>query len=405
MISFKRNNSVESEHPTDFSYLKPDTFYFDSACQTLRPWQVVSAQKEYFTDFNACGGRVKYQWGQRVDEYTRRARKKLLDLVKKNEKDYATAFTLNTTYAINLLLMQLPSGKYTRVVTSEIEHNSVFLPSIAFAQKYQATRIVLPRDDDGNLLYERDDLVKAVVVLSATSNIDGRELKNIEQLVKDTHEQGGIVILDAAQSFAHSRALLQKGDWDAVCGSVHKMYGPSLGFMIVKKELLKTLEYFFIGGGTVTDVFKESYTLIRDEEELFAPLEMGLQNWSGIVGTDAAIDWLKTYNPEGKTAQIYEKELIEHTWQKLHEIERLTIINATPTAVISVYSDKIDAHRLAIFLGEQHIMCRSGYFCCHYYLQHLKQYPPLLRISLGLNNTKEQIDHLVAILKKILEHV
>ncbi|MDD4308364.1 MAG: aminotransferase class V-fold PLP-dependent enzyme, partial [Thermoplasmata archaeon] len=118
--------STDSQNVSDFSYLKEDNIYFDSACQTLRPKPVIDAMTDYFYRYNACGGRVKYDWGKKVDQKILDTRNQVLSLLGKSSSEYVVAFTLNTTYGINLVLEQLPP-KFTKVVTSEIEHNSVFL--------------------------------------------------------------------------------------------------------------------------------------------------------------------------------------------------------------------------------------------------------------------------------------
>jgi selenocysteine lyase/cysteine desulfurase len=125
------------------------------------------------------------------------------------------------------------------VVTSEIEHNSVFLPTMELSKRLSIKRFVLPRDENGNLQYASDNLEKAVVVVNVVSNIDGRTLSNLSNLVNDTHKRGGIVILDAAQAMAHQRKLLLKTTADAICFSAHKMYAPSLG---VKASISKSWE-------------------------------------------------------------------------------------------------------------------------------------------------------------------
>lgn len=70
--------------------------------------------------------------------------------------------------------------------------------------------------------------------------------------------------------------------------------------------------------------------------------------------------------------------------------------------VVSGYSKKYDAHRLAKFLSEAGVMVRSGYFCCHYFLQHKVQSPPLLRFSAGLHTTEADIDKAVNSLRRFL---
>lgn len=387
----------------DFNYLDTKKFfYFDSACQTLRPQQVIEAEVEYYQEYNACGHRVKYKWGELVDRKVDKTRELLLNLVGKSRKEYTVAFTLNTTYGINTILHQINPNKYSKIVTSEIEHNSVFLPSITYAKRNEIERLVLTRSNDGGLDYAPKDINNAIVVLNSTSNIDGRNLENITQLSKDVSEGGGLLLLDASQSFGHNIDILKNIKFDAAFGSSHKMYGPSLGFIIIKKDLLKDLDYFFIGGSTVQDVEKNDYSLITEDADIYSRIEPGLQNFAGIIGLGEAIKWRTEFRKNEKNHSEYEKELQLYLNTRLKETD-VHLLNESPSSVVSIYSDKMDSHKLGMYLSERNIMCRTGYHCCHYYLKNLKKYPPLFRISLGLNNTKEQIDYLIDSLNILLK--
>src|SRR3989344_6696225 len=98
----------KTEAIADFQYLDEKSIYFDSACQTLRPEQVIDSMVEYFHTYNTCGGRVKYDWGIKVDEIVKETRQRILTILDKSSSEYVVAFTLNTTYGINLVLGQLP---------------------------------------------------------------------------------------------------------------------------------------------------------------------------------------------------------------------------------------------------------------------------------------------------------
>ncbi|HRH93014.1 MAG TPA: aminotransferase class V-fold PLP-dependent enzyme [Candidatus Peribacteria bacterium] len=387
----------------DFGYLPAGKIYADTACQTLRPQCVIDAEAAYYTRNNACGGRVKYGWGRTVDAEVQAARDGILGMLGVSSKEYAVAFTLNTTYGINLVLHQLPAKRFARIVTSTIEHNSVFLPSQAWAQRRSAERLVLERGDDGSLTYEAAQLKDAVVLLNTTSNIDGRGLPNVKQLASDVHAGGGILLLDAAQTFAHGLQSLRGVRFDALFGSGHKMYGPSLGFVVIRRELLRSLDLFLTGGGTVSDVSRDSAaSLIADPEREHEVLELGLQNWAGITGLRTAIDWLNGWKRAGQTRDAYEAALAERLFEGLRGIPKAHLVNTTASPIVSLWADGMDSHRLALFLDEAGVMCRSGHFCCHYELAHRRKIPPLVRLSLGLHNTPEQVDSLIGILSRIL---
>lgn len=388
----------------DFKYLDEKSIYLDSACQTLRPQPVIDAMTEYFHTYNSCGGRVKYDWGMKVDEKIKETRQRVLSFLGKSGSEYVVAFTLNTTYGINLVLGQLPP-KFKKIVTSDIEHNSVFLSTIEVAKKLNIPRLVLPRLQDGSLKYTPDDLSGAVVVLNSASNIDSRELLNLKNIIQDTHKVGGIILIDAAQGMSHERELLRSNDFDALFFSGHKIYGPSIGVIVIKRSLLSSLDINFVGGGMVEDVELEKYSLVSSAEDIHSRLEIGLQNFAGIIGLNAAIKWFENYRPEGQEKSIHQSKISKLLFEKLKEIPTIKLVNSKPTSIVSFYSEKIDAHRLAIFLSSQDIMVRSGYFCCHYYLKNLKGYPPLVRVSLGLHNTEKQVEKFIGTLKAIIANI
>jgi selenocysteine lyase/cysteine desulfurase len=385
----------------DFAYLGPDEIYLDAACQSLRPQAVIDALGEYYTQYNACGGRVKYAWGRRVDTEVAATRQAVLDLLGLSARTHAVSFTLNTTYGINLLLGQLPLGRYRAVVTSHVEHNSVFLPTITAAHRLGLPRIVLDRTIDGSLDYRPEQLAGAVVVVSAASNIDGHMLANLAELVDVAHARGGIVIVDAAQAMAHSPAVLYKTGADAVCFSAHKMYGASLGVVVATTALLESLDVSFVGGGMVSDVREDSFDLVRGDAGTL--LEPGLQAWGEIIALHAAIDWLRRVRPGGVLPAVHVERLSRKLFDGLVELPGVHLLNAGPSPVISLYVRNQDSHRLAVFLSHGGIMVRSGYFCAHHYLKHQRGLPPLVRFSLGLHTTESDIDRTLEFFARLLK--
>ena len=384
----------------DFDYLAKGDVYLDSACQSLRPRQVIDALNRYYTQHNSCGERVKYVWGRQTDELVEETRDLILKYLKLKKKDYSVSFTLNTTYGINLLLNQFKDGIFQKVVTSEIEHNSPFLSTMTFAKRRQIPRIVMEREDDGSIELDRYDFTNALVVVNCASNIDGRKLSNVEDLVKKVHKQKGIIIIDAAQALAHSPEILYKTQADAICSSAHKMYGPSLGFMIVRRDLFKIIETSFIGGGMVDDVEKEGYILSAESpNHAYTKFESGLQAWGEIVAFGEAIKWL---NGRTKTDKENFRRQYERLFDYLSAQERIRLINTEPNPTISFYIDGLDSHLVGEALSNEGIMARTGYFCVHYYLDHVKHYPPLIRFSMGYHIRPSDIDKTIEIFERML---
>lgn len=406
------------EQKNDFSYLKEKDIYLDGACQSLRPEPVIDALNQYYKEFNSCGERVKYKWGRITDEKVNATREKVLDFLKLKKKDYFVSFTLNTTYGLNLLLSQLDvkKAKIKYIVTSDIEHNSPFLSSISFAKKHGIKRKVISRNPDGSVNV-KDIPKNSVVVLNAASNIDGRTLRNIKDVIKYVHSNNGYIIIDAAQAMAHSSEILEKTEPDAICFSAHKMYAPSLGVMVVRKDFANLIETSFIGGGMVDDVDLESYLLsAENKDHLYTKFESGLQAWGEIIALGTAIDWLeKLPKSAKKTLEENEQKIFNFFKENgtvgnidINKEERdksgkkLHLLNHEPASTMSFYVEGLDSHLLGEALAGEGIMTRTGYFCVHYFLDHKMHFPPLVRISLGYQNTPEQIDKLLAELRKVI---
>ena len=398
MIFKKKTTSVDSlADGSDFGYLPEGTVYFDSACQSLRPRPVIEAVNEYYTQFNSCGERVKYQWGLEVDERIERARKDTVKWLKLSQHKYFVAFTLNTTYGLNLLLSQLSPDGLNKVVTSDIEHNSSFLSTMSFSRRTGLPREVITRNEGGSIDLGDTNFTNALVVMNAVSNIDGRQLKNITDVVAKVHKQGGLFIVDGAQTMSHYSHLVAGLDFDALCFSSHKMYGPSLGVMVVKRDLLNRLELSFLGGGTVDDVEKDSYILSSTSpEHIHTALEPGLQSYAEIIGYGMAINWLNKAIKDDHVID-YAGQLVDF----LRGAKGFHVLNTEVTPTISFYHDQYDAHLLAEAMSDQSIMARSGHFCAHYYLAHLKKYPPLVRLSLGLHNRQSDVDKFIEVMEKV----
>lgn len=383
----------------DFSYLTEEDVYVDMACQALRPQPVIDALNEYYTKFNSCGERVKYPWGVKTEQKVEETREKVLKFLKLKKKDYFVSFTLNTTYGINLLLDQIDGKEFKKVITTDIEHNSPFLSTMTFAEKNGLKREVIKRNSDGSLPLDAD-FEKALVVLNCVSNIDGRRLENIEEVIKKVHKNNGAVIIDAAQAMAHNSEILNKTQADAICFSAHKMYAPSLGVMVVRKDFLKKIKTTFIGGGMVDDVDKDEYQLSSERaDHFYTKFEPGLQAWGEIIAFSKAIDWLE--NVPKKAHQDLEK-FSEELFEFLDNHPKIKLINQKASPVLSFYVDGIDSHLFGAALADEGIMVRTGYFCAHYYLSHENDYPPLIRISLGLHNNQADIDKIIKVLERAL---
>ena len=384
----------------DFDYLGEGEVYLDAACQSLRPRPVIEALEKYYTEHNSCGERVKYEWGKITDSLVEETREKVLKFLKLSPRKYTTSFTLNTTYGINLILSQIDAKHFDKIMTSEIEHNSPFLASIAFSKRTGLPREVMKRNEDGSIEISDYDFTRAIVVVNCAANFDGRKLLNIKELCKAVHKAGGILIIDAAQAMAHSTDILKGIEVDAICFSAHKMYAPSLGVIVWRDDLDQYLEPLWLGGGMVDDVEKEKFALsAKNKEHRYTRFESGLQAWGEIIALGKAIDWLEHLPKK-------DWQNLEHNAKELYEFldnsPKVHLVNAAPNPTMSFYVDGLDSHLLGEALSRENIMARTGYFCVHYYLDHVLGLPPLVRFSLGIHNRPEDIEKIKKVMAKIV---
>ena len=171
--------------------------------------------------------------------------------------------------------------------------------------------------------------------------------------------------------------------------------------MIVwRDDLTEKMEVGFIGGGMVDDVKKESYLLSAESKEhRYTRFESGLQAWGEIVGFGAALDWLNGLSKKDwKNLEDNTRELYDF----LINSDKVHFVNNEANPTMSFYVEGLDSHMLGNALSRENIMARTGYFCAHYYLDHVLGLPPLLRFSLGLHNRPEDIDKVKKVMKEVI---
>ena len=150
----------------------------------------------------------------------------------------------------------------------------------------------------------------------------------------------------------------------------------------------------------VDDVEQDSYLLSAESKEhRYTRFESGLQAWGEIVGFGAALKWLEKV-PK-KDWQSFEQNYTE-LYEFLRSSGKVHLVNQKANSTMSFYVEGVDSHLLGSALSREEIMARTGYFCVHYYLDHVLGLPPLVRFSLGLHNRAEDVDKIKQALGKLL---
>ena len=339
--------------------------YFDNACMSLRPRQVITAMNEYYEQYPGCAGRSNHKFGKRVTEKYNEARRTIANFIgaKKSEE---IIFTRNTTEGLNLIAYSLDLKKNDVVLTSDREHNSNLIPWQILSKSVGVSHKIIESKEDMTFDLERfenmmNKKVKLVSIVH-TSNLDGYTLP-IEKIIKIAHDYEALVAIDGAQSVPHKKLDVKKLDIDFLVFSGHKMLGPSgIGILYGKYHLLEELKPFIVGGDTVEKTSYNSFTMLKPPEKF----EGGLQNYAGSMGLAAAVKYLENIGLEN--IEKNETELNHLITKGIQNIDGLTIIGPEQpefrSGIMSFNIKGINFHDIALMLDDlANIMIRSGQHC------------------------------------------
>ncbi|NIO22696.1 MAG: aminotransferase class V-fold PLP-dependent enzyme [Candidatus Aenigmarchaeota archaeon] len=378
--------------------------YFDNACMTLRPVQVIEKICEYYREYPSCGERSLHKLGKRVDEEVEKAR----DVIKKfiNAKKFEEIiFTKNTTEGINLVANSFALGKGDVILTTDKEHNSNLLPWHALAPKGVTHEVVKSNEDNTFSLRNLENQISKgvkLVSIGQTSNLDG-VTNPVKEIVKIAHDHGAKVLVDGAQSVPHHPLDVRKLGVDFLAFSGHKMMGPSgIGVLYGKKDLLEKLGAFLVGGGTVVDT---THTKAQFED-LPQKFEAGLQNYAGIIGLGEAARYLMRIGKEN--VEKHEIELNKRITEGI-DFERVSLIGPKEPekrgGIISFNVGRTSPHEIAMMMDEMENICvRSGAHCVHSWFN-MHKLDGSVRASFYLYNTIGECDKFVETLRKVTDLV
>ncbi|MFH1392174.1 MAG: aminotransferase class V-fold PLP-dependent enzyme [bacterium] len=367
----------------DFPSLKSKIIYFDSACQSLRPKQVIEAIKDYYENYPACAGRSAHKWGRKVTEKIWQTRQKIAKFINARKPE-EIIFTRNTTESINLVASCL---KPKKVLTTDKEHNSNLMPWQILNCEHRICKFDLTD------FVEKSQGVDLISVVY-TSNLDGETI-NLNKIKKNNT----LLLVDGAQAVPHKKIDVQKLGIDFLAFSGHKMLGPSgIGVLYAKKELLEKMPVFMTGGETVRWTTYNKHELLPPPEKF----EAGLQNYAGIIGLGTAIDYLDKIINQITDCEF---ELNKFATEELKKLPVKILGPEDPSqrgSIISFYSDKMSSHQIALMLDEiANIAVRSGQFCCHSWFN-ANKIKDAVRASFYFYNNAEEVKIFIETLKKIL---
>jgi len=379
--------------------------YLDSTATALKPHCVIDAVNTYYTKCTANVFRGIYTISEEATCAYEEARASVADLIHGASSEIV--FTRNTSESLNLLAYSwLPqhAGKGDRVVTTIMEHHSNFVPWQQMRKSLGYRFTLWNCSKEGILdLTDLEQLVNKntkLVTFTAVSNVVGtiNPVKKITQMIKQINPRC-LVVVDAAQAVPHMPVDVVNWGADAIAFSSHKMLGPSgMGVLWMKKDLLDSMKPFLYGGDMIKEVH-EMETVFNDTPHKF---EAGTPFIEGAFGLGAAVKYLR--NIGMKNVREHEKSITSYAYEKLTSVEGLTIYGPRDmdihAGVLAFRMQGIHPHDIAQILNEDNICVRVGFHCAmplHEYMG----IGPTVRASFHIYNGKDDVDALVAGLKKV----
>ncbi|MBC8034054.1 MAG: cysteine desulfurase [Chitinophagaceae bacterium] len=375
--------------------------YLDNAATTQKPKEVLEALNTYYEEYNSNVHRGVHLLSQKATDAYEAARTNVAAFINAKHS-HEVIFTRGTTEGINLISntfgrMFLQKGD--SILITAMEHHSNIVPWQMICEERGATLKVLPIDDDGVLKMEElpallDDKTK-LFAFTYVSNSLGT-VNDVHEIIAQAHGKNIPVLVDAAQAVQHMKVDVQHLDADFLVFSGHKIYGPTgIGVLYGKEQWLNVLPPWQGGGDMIKTVSFEKTVY----NELPYKYEAGTPDVSGAIGLSAAITYLNGIGLEA--IEESEHELIQYALEKLTAIEGLTFIGKAKdrAGAISFLLNGIHPFDVGELLDKQGIAVRTGHHCTQP-LMDIFNIPGTVRASFAFYNTREDVDLLVAGVRK-----
>ena len=383
-------------------YGKP-LVYLDNGATTQKPLCVLDAMREEYLNVNANVHRGVHWLSQQATDLHEAARetvRKFINARSTNE----IVFTRGTTESLNLIASSFTEDcmkEGDEVIVSTMEHHSNIVPWQLQAQRRGIVLKVIPMTEEGvldldayrKLFTERTRLVS----ITHVSNVLGT-VNPVKEMTHIAHEHGAPVMVDGAQSVPHFAVDVQELDCEFLAFSGHKVYGPTgVGVLYGKEAWLDRLPPYQGGGEMIGHVSFEKTTFERPPLKF----EAGTPDYIATHGLAKALDYVSSLGMDNILS--HEQDLTRYALQQLRTVEGIHIYghsNDSGDAVISFNVGNIHPMDLGTLLDQLGIAVRTGHHCAQPLMDRLGVLGTV-RASFGLYNTREEVDALVAGIKRV----
>ena len=408
-LHYEEADTLNSEQiKRDFPVLQQkvnghDLVWLDNGATTQKPNQVIDKISEYYRTYNSNIHRGAHTLAARATDAYEEAREKVQRFINAATSE-EIIFVRGTTEGINLVAQAYGRQFLTpgdEVIVSELDHHANIVPWQRVCQEKGATLRAIPTDQNGDLvLSELERLITPRTRFVSVGHVNNTygTINDVRRIIEIAHAHNIPVLIDGAQSIAHTQVDVQQLGADFFVFSGHKIYGPNgIGVVYGRKELLDKMQPWQGGGNMIKDV-----TIERTEyNQPPARFEAGTPNVADAIGLGAALDYVSKIGL--RNIEHHEHQLTEYAREQLAQIPGLTLL-ANPKNRVSVVSfvlDGIPVPEVGTLLDKEGIAVRAGHHCAQPALRALG-YEMSVRPTFALYNTREDVDKLVIAIKKII---
>ncbi|WP_342493086.1 cysteine desulfurase [Bacillus sp. FSL W7-1346] len=381
-----------------------DLVYLDSAATSQKPRVVIDAMNEYYRSYNSNVHRGVHTLGTKATDAYEGAREKVRAFIGASSVQ-EIIFTRGTTTALNTVAISYARANLKEgdeIVITHMEHHANIIPWQQAAKATGATLKYIPLQEDGTLSIEdvKQTITHQTKIVAVThvSNVLGT-INPIKDIAKIAHDHGAIIVVDGAQSTPHMQIDVQDLDCDFFAFSGHKMCGPTgIGVLYGKKDLLNNMEPAEFGGEMIdfVDLYDSTW------KELPWKFEAGTPIIAGAIGLGKAIDFLNDIGME--EVSRYEHQLATYALERFKELEGATVYGPQHRAGLVTFNlDDVHPHDASTVLDTEGVAIRAGHHCAQPLMKWLGV-SATARASFYLYNTEEEIDELMAALRKTKEY-
>lgn len=369
--------------------------YLDNAATTQKPQAVLDALVAYYHTSNANVHRAVHVLAERATRDLEETRKAVQHFIHAKEAA-EIIFTAGTTASINLVASSYGQGFIQagdEIVISEMEHHANIVPWQLLCQAKGAHLQVIPINDQGELIMSEFEKLlnhktKLVAVTYVSNNLG--TVNPIDQLIKQAHAIGAVVLVDAAQAAPHIPIDVQSLDCDFLAFSSHKMYGPTgVGILYGKRSILDGMPPYQ-GGGEMIKKVTLSATIYNDLPYKF---EAGTPNIANIIAFRAALELIQSIGWDYITQ--HEQRLLNYADTLLKGLHQVQLVSTASNrvGVISFHMPTMHHLDVGLLLDAHGIAVRTGHGCAQPLMERLA-IEGIVRASIGIYNTQEEITYL-----------